>query len=114
VLTTRAKIEEVITSLATQIDLLVVWRIAAFAAKKFAGGVPTVFLSVAFPVEDGFVQSLVHPGGNMTGIGARHLPQRWQRRGCWIPPPPAVRWARCWGSAKSPPRQAPLIRAEVP
>jgi hypothetical protein len=45
------KIEEVITSLAPQIDLLVVWRIAAFAAKKFAGGVPTVF-----------------PGGNMTGI----------------------------------------------
>jgi hypothetical protein len=31
------KIEEVITSLAQQIDLLVVWRIAAFAAKKFAG-----------------------------------------------------------------------------
>jgi hypothetical protein len=27
-----------------------------------------VFLSVAFPVEDGFVQSLAHPGGNMTGI----------------------------------------------
>jgi putative ABC transport system substrate-binding protein len=30
--------------------------------------VPTVFLSVAFPVEDGFVQNLAHPGGNRTGI----------------------------------------------
>src|SRR5207302_870157 len=28
------------------------------------------------------------------------------RRGCWIPPPPAIRWARCWGSAVSPPRRS--------
>jgi hypothetical protein len=21
-------------------------------------------------------------------------------RGCWIPPPPAIRWGRCWGSAR--------------
>jgi putative ABC transport system substrate-binding protein len=33
-----------------------------------AGGVPTVFVSVGAPVEIGLVQSLAHPGGNMTGI----------------------------------------------
>src|SRR5216117_2683345 len=30
----------------------------------------------------------------------------WRRRGCWIPPPPAIRWARCWGSAASPLRRS--------
>ena len=44
--------------------------IAGMAAKKFAGGVPTVFISIGFPVELGLVQSLAHPGGNMTGIAA--------------------------------------------
>lgn len=39
-------------------------------AKKLAGGVPTVFISIGFPVELGLVQSLAHPGGNMTGIAA--------------------------------------------
>src|SRR5438309_3021447 len=35
------------------------------------------------------------------GLGCRRRP-----RGCWIPPPPAIRWARCWGSAASPPRRS--------
>ena len=39
-------------------------------AKRLAGGVPTVFISIGFPVELGLVQSLAHPGGNMTGIAA--------------------------------------------
>jgi putative tryptophan/tyrosine transport system substrate-binding protein len=39
-------------------------------AKRLAGGVPTVFISIGFPVEIGLVQSLAHPGGNMTGIAA--------------------------------------------
>src|ERR1700726_5321848 len=30
----------------------------------------------------------------------------WRPRGCWIPPPPAIRWARCWSSAASPPRRS--------
>jgi putative ABC transport system substrate-binding protein len=38
------------------------------AAKKVAGAVPTVFISVGAPVEIGLVQSLAHPGGNMTGM----------------------------------------------
>ena len=62
------KIEEAISSLVPQIDLLVVTGNAAIAAKKLAGGVPTVFISIGFPVEGGYVQSLAHPGGNMTGI----------------------------------------------
>jgi putative ABC transport system substrate-binding protein len=60
--------EEAITSLLPQVDLLVVWGEGAIAAKKLADGVPTVFISIGFPVELGLVQSLVHPGGNMTGI----------------------------------------------
>jgi putative ABC transport system substrate-binding protein len=37
-------------------------------AKKIGGNVPTVFVSIGAPVEMGLVQSLAHPGGNMTGI----------------------------------------------
>ncbi len=64
------RIEEAIISLMPQIDLLVVRGNAAIAAKKLAGGVPTVFISIGYPVELGLVQSLAHPGGNMTGITA--------------------------------------------
>jgi len=64
------KIEEAVISLLPQIDILVVWGNAGFAAKKLAGGVPTVFISIGFPLELGLVQSLSHPGGNMTGIAA--------------------------------------------
>ena len=64
------KIEEAIISLVPQVDLLVVWGNAGVPAKKLAGGVPTVFISIGFPVELGLVQSLAHPGGNMTGIAA--------------------------------------------
>ena len=45
------KIEEAIISLLPQIDLLVVWGNAGMPAKKLAGGVPTVFISIGFPVE---------------------------------------------------------------
>jgi putative ABC transport system substrate-binding protein len=64
------KIEEAIMSLVPQVDLLVVWGEGAIAAKKLAVGVPTVFISIGYPVELGLVQSLAHPGGNMTGITA--------------------------------------------
>ena len=64
------QIEEAIISLLPLIDLLVVWGNAGMPAKKLAGGVPTVFISIGFPVELGLVQSLAHPGGNMTGIAA--------------------------------------------
>jgi putative tryptophan/tyrosine transport system substrate-binding protein len=64
------KLEEAIISLVPQVDLLVVWGNAAIAAKKLAVGVPTVFISIGFPVELGLVASLAHPGGKMTGIAA--------------------------------------------
>ena len=63
------KLQEVISSLLPQIDLLVVWgTVGGVAAKRVASGMPTVFVSVGAPVEIGLVQSLAHPGGNMTGI----------------------------------------------
>ncbi len=64
------KLEEAIISLVPQVDLLVVWGNAGIAAKRLAGDVPTVFISIGFPVELGLVASLAHPGGNMTGIAA--------------------------------------------
>jgi putative tryptophan/tyrosine transport system substrate-binding protein len=65
------KIEEAIISLVPQVDLLVVGGNAGMPAKKLAGSVPTVFVSIGFPVETGLVQSLAHPSGNMTGIECR-------------------------------------------
>jgi ABC-type uncharacterized transport system substrate-binding protein len=63
-------IEEAIIALVPQVDLLVVWQKAAISAMKLAGSVPTVFISIGFPVELGLVQSLAHPGGKMTGIAS--------------------------------------------
>jgi putative ABC transport system substrate-binding protein len=62
-------IEDAIRSLLPNIDLLVVWStVGSVAAKKVASSVPIVFLSVGVPVDIGLVDSLAHPGGNMTGI----------------------------------------------
>ena len=66
----RHEMREAIISLLPQVDLLVVWGNAAIEARKAAGAVPTVFISIGYPVELGLVQSLAHPGGNMTGITA--------------------------------------------
>jgi putative ABC transport system substrate-binding protein len=61
--------EDAIRALAPNVDLLVVWStIGAVAAKKLVTGIPVVFLSVGAPVDIGLVQSLAHPGGNMTGV----------------------------------------------
>jgi putative tryptophan/tyrosine transport system substrate-binding protein len=63
------KVRKVIASLLPEIDLLVAGgTIGGVAAKELADNVPTVFVSVGAPVEIGLVQSLAHPGGNMTGI----------------------------------------------
>ncbi len=63
------KLQEAIVSLLPQIDLLVAWgTVTGAAARRLAGAVPTVFVSVGAPVEIGLVQSLAHPGVNMTGI----------------------------------------------
>lgn len=62
-------IKDAIASLLPEIDLLVVWgTIGAAAAKSMASNLPVVFVSVGAPVDIGLVESLSHPGGNMTGI----------------------------------------------
>jgi len=60
------KIQDVITSLVRQIDLLVAWGNAGIAAGKLIGDVPMVFIAISFPVELGLVRSLARPGGNIT------------------------------------------------
>src|SRR5207245_7678121 len=40
------------------------------AAKPEVGSIPVVFVAVTDPVVQGFVQSLAHPGGSITGFGA--------------------------------------------
>jgi putative tryptophan/tyrosine transport system substrate-binding protein len=65
----RIATEDAIEELLPNIDLLVIWgTLGAVAAKKLVSALPVVFVSVAAPVEMGFVESLRHPGGNMTGI----------------------------------------------
>src|SRR5690242_1349389 len=61
--------KEAVLSLLPEIDLLVVWgTIGGVAAKSVASRIPVVFVSVGAPVDIGLVESLAHPGGNMTGI----------------------------------------------
>jgi putative tryptophan/tyrosine transport system substrate-binding protein len=75
------KIKDAIASLLPQIDLLVAWgSIAGMAAKRLAGAVPVVSLSVGFPVEIGLVQSLAHPDGNITGVAAEAATETNQKR----------------------------------
>ena len=75
------KLQEVISLLATQVDALVVWGTSAgMAAKKIGGNVPTVFVSVGAPVEMGLVQSLAHPGGNMTGVTFKAATETYGKR----------------------------------
>jgi putative ABC transport system substrate-binding protein len=55
--------------LATQPDVIVVVSNPALAAlKPLSGRIPTIFALVADPVGSGFVESLAHPGGNITGL----------------------------------------------
>jgi putative ABC transport system substrate-binding protein len=57
-----------ILALLPDIDLLVVCgTIGGVAAKAAAPNIPVVFISVGAPVDIGLVESLAHPGGNMTG-----------------------------------------------
>ena len=49
-------------------DLLVVsGTVGGVAAKPVPSSIPVVFISVGAPVDIGLVDSLAHPGGNMTG-----------------------------------------------
>lgn len=62
-------IETAVTKLLPEIDILVIWgTVGGVVAKRLSQSIPTVFLSVGAPVDIGLVQSLSHPGGNMTGV----------------------------------------------
>ncbi|WIW44625.1 ABC transporter substrate-binding protein [Bradyrhizobium sp. 62B] len=62
-------IEVALTKLHPEIDILVIWgTVGGVVAKRLSQNIPVVFLSVGAPVDIGLVQSLPHPGGNMTGV----------------------------------------------
>jgi putative ABC transport system substrate-binding protein len=42
------------------------------AAKKTAGSIPIVFVVLGDPIGTGDIQSLAHPGGNITGLSQMH------------------------------------------
>ena len=74
-------VEEAIRALAPDIDILVVGgTISGIAAKKVAPQLPTVFCAVGAPVDIGLVQSLAHPGGNMTGVAFEAAIEAYGRR----------------------------------
>ena len=60
--------QDAIAEMQPEIDLLVVGgTVGGVAAKSAAAHIPVVFISVGAPVDIGLVESLAHPGGNMTG-----------------------------------------------
>lgn len=61
--------------LRARVQVITTWcgTSAAQAAKRLAGDVPIVFMSVADPVGSGLVRSLAQPGGNLTGGTTRDM-----------------------------------------
>jgi putative ABC transport system substrate-binding protein len=65
---------ELVLSLVTElvqlkVDVLVVTSLTSIrAAKQVTKTIPTVMVTVQDPVETGIVESLAHPGGNITGV----------------------------------------------
>jgi ABC-type uncharacterized transport system substrate-binding protein len=63
------------------------------AVRKATRSLPIIFLQVSDPVGGGFVESLAHPGGNITGFtnfeseiganGCRHLRKLRRQRNAW-------------------------------
>src|SRR5258708_11518742 len=46
----------------------------ALSAKKFTTTIPIIMTATGDPVKAGLVQSMAHPGGNITGVSAMSLP----------------------------------------
>ena len=62
-------IEATVRTALSNADLLIVWTtLGAVTAKKATSTIPVVFLGVGAPVDLQLVESLAHPGGNMTGV----------------------------------------------
>jgi ABC transporter substrate binding protein len=61
--------KDAISEILDNVDVLVVvGTIGGVAAKSVTSTIPVVFISVGAPVDIGLVESLAHPGGNMTGV----------------------------------------------
>jgi len=88
-----------------RVDLIVAFEAQTVRAVKAATSeIPVVFLHVADPVADGYVQSLARPGGNLTGfagmgnVPAKEIeifkevvPQLRRLLVLWVPDDPAAR-----------------------
>ena len=58
---------------ARKVEVIFSWSSGASAAAEATETLPVVFILVTDPVASGFVQSLAHPGGNVTGISNQGL-----------------------------------------
>ena len=58
---------------ARKVEVIFSWASGAEAAAEATQTVPVVFMGITDPVASGFVQSLAHPGGNVTGISNQGL-----------------------------------------
>ncbi len=56
-----------------KVEVIFGWADAARAAARATRSIPVVFTAIADPVIDGLVQSLAHPGGNVTGFSNQGL-----------------------------------------
>jgi putative tryptophan/tyrosine transport system substrate-binding protein len=75
------EMENAIRDILPSIELLVAWgTIGGVAAKKLAHTIPVVFMSVGAPVSIGLVESLSHPGGNITGISFEAAEETYAKR----------------------------------
>jgi putative ABC transport system substrate-binding protein len=85
-------------------DILVAGGSASVAAlRRRAGTTPIVFAEVTDPIGQGFVKSLAHPGGNITGFSAYDPPMA----GKWLEmlaqmTPPITRVAVLYNEATAP------------
>lgn len=58
------------------VDIIVTsWTVSALSAKAATNTIPIVMSGSHLPVENGLIESLAHPGGNMTGLDSSPGPQ---------------------------------------
>ena len=65
---------------------------SSVAARQATSTIPIVFVAIADPVAQGFVQSLARPGGNITGFGAEEpsIGAKWVQLLSEIAPRPGI------------------------
>jgi ABC-type uncharacterized transport system substrate-binding protein len=56
-----------------KVEVIFAWSTGALAAAKATRSIPVVFTAITDPVKAGLVQSLAHPGGNVTGLSNEGL-----------------------------------------